>query len=70
MSDNGACVLVDLVMLAQPRMNNSSDKNDSVWASDIHVKFMKKVQKGDLPPTDGRSVQALKSRRAAVVVSH
>ena len=65
MSDAGQCVLVELVMKAQARLTNTSDKVETVWAADIHKKFMAAVERGDLPEGDGRSVKSLRDRCAA-----
>ena len=62
MSEAGALLLVELVMKAQSRLNNTSDKTDAVWESDIHHKFMLAVKRGELPEADGRSAKALKDR--------
>ena len=61
MSEAGAIELVNLVFKFMWRLTNTSDKVESVWAH-IHSSFMKLIQDGILPASDGRSVAALRSR--------
>ena len=61
MSDAGAMMLVEIRLSYQSRFDNTSDKADAIWAH-IHSDFMKKVNDGDLPQSDGRNVQALEKR--------
>ena len=61
MSDAGAMMLVEIRLSYQSRFDNTSDRADTIWAH-IHSDFMKKVNDGDLPQSDGRNVQALEKR--------
>ena len=61
MSEAGAIELVNLVFKFMWRLTNTSDKVESVWAH-IHAAFMKLIEDGILPASDGRPVAALRSR--------
>ena len=63
MSEAGSLVLVELVMMAQGRLCNTSDKVDDVWTH-IHTSFLKEVENKSLPLSDARSKEALRSRCA------
>ena len=58
LSEAGAIRLCELRGKYSKQIDNSSDKVDAVWAH-IHRDFMKDVEKGDLPTSDGRSAAAL-----------
>ena len=62
-SEAGALHVVDLwtSLKFQTRFNNSSDTVHAIWEH-IHVDFMKAVERGDLPFTDGRGVKALRKK--------
>jgi hypothetical protein len=59
MSDAGVMMLVQIRLSYQLRFENRSDTTDAIWAH-IHNDFMKKVTDGQLPHSDGRSVQVIR----------
>jgi hypothetical protein len=61
MTEAGAEFLVRLVIKYDRKFANRTDKNDAVWLH-VHADFMKAVDACDLVVTDGRGVQALKTR--------
>jgi hypothetical protein len=61
MTEAAAMQLVTIRLKYQYRFDNRSDKADAIWAH-IHDDFMKLVEDGTLPQTDGRSAQALEKR--------
>ena len=58
MTEAGLICLVEVRIKFQHRFDNSSDKSDSIWEH-VRVDFMKHVNSGALPPSDGRSTAAL-----------
>ena len=62
-SDVGGAELVELVTITYAKkLENNTDTSDAVWQSAIAPAFMKKVESGELPATDGRGWKALKDR--------
>ena len=60
MSDLGAVALVELVLGKHSRsFQNNSDTVSKVWEH-VHADFMAKVDAGELPDSDGRSVESLR----------
>jgi hypothetical protein len=70
MSDQGAITLVELVLDKYARaFENNSDSVAKVWPH-VHADFMAKVDAGELPATDGRSVESLRTRWVAARRTH
>ena len=63
-SDAGAVALVELVIITYAgQFDDTSNTNDKVWEH-VYKEFEELVRKGDLPPSDLRSMAALRKRYA------
>ena len=61
-SDAGAVALVELVIVTYAgQFDDTSNTNDKVWEH-VYKAFEELVRKGDLPPSDLRSMAALRKR--------
>ena len=61
MSDMGCRALCKIRLQHQTQMDNTSDKNDSVWAT-ITELFDQQVDSGELSPSDRRSHASLRAK--------
>jgi len=61
MTETGVVALVRLKLDYQTRFDDSSNKSDLVWAH-IHADIKSKVEKGELPQSDLRSVDSLRAK--------
>ena len=66
MSDEAKVALVTIRLGLQHRFDNKVDKNENLWDVGVRALYQEKIDKGELPRSDARSAESLRSKYSSL----